>query len=261
MIEQQLTETFHVAIADEPLLGFDPDVIADEAKRGLRRRQALVGTAIATSTVVVVVGVTAIAFRHHADVAGAVPAATSAEPSATATRPRSTPRVPPLSEIAANPVLQTLTALGPHLLSDHMPERAFAPLRTWYGYKPSTEFDPNVPGAYGAYAFANDPQQGIQISVYHKANGLDLNGDPHAGEYSALPLIRDDTNPDGSRLRVYGEPPKGQTGAGLYVIHYRTNGVIATASTATKRDQNGYWDVFTAQAQLTAIATDPRLTM
>lgn len=57
MIERQLTERFHTVLEDEPPLGFDPDELVDEQRRGRRRQAALAGAVVTAAAAVVAVGV------------------------------------------------------------------------------------------------------------------------------------------------------------------------------------------------------------
>lgn len=62
MIEQQLRDGLRAAVADEPPLGFDPDRVAEDARRAVRRRRAVVASAGATVLVVgVIVGTASVA--------------------------------------------------------------------------------------------------------------------------------------------------------------------------------------------------------
>jgi hypothetical protein len=53
MIEQQLRDSLRAAVVDEPPLGLDPDHVADDARRSLQRRRAVLA---ATAGTVLVVG-------------------------------------------------------------------------------------------------------------------------------------------------------------------------------------------------------------
>ena len=53
MTEQDVREGLHGAVADEPPLDLDPDALVATARRGLRRRRALVSVSVATAGVAV----------------------------------------------------------------------------------------------------------------------------------------------------------------------------------------------------------------
>src|SRR5882757_826010 len=60
MIEQQLSERFHTVFEDEPPLGFDPDQLVDDQRRGRRRRHAAVVGAVLSVAAAAAVGVVAL---------------------------------------------------------------------------------------------------------------------------------------------------------------------------------------------------------
>lgn len=267
MIEQQLADRFRAAVADEPPLSFDPDETVDRAARGQRRRYAVIGTAASTAAV----AVAAVAvFGLPGGPSGQVGPAETDKQSATGNPPippspaplpdktgknAPVPPADPPSFPGSDKVVAELKQIGPQLLADHVPGLEFDIDGT--PWLPSPEGAPK--GVLAAYLVSGTKNSYVTLAVIHETDHLDLANDPMStGGYGDL--VNDTTNPDGSRVRVYGYP-SGEGAVELNVLHLRTNGVITQASATGKaRTATGQATVPVGLDVLTALATDPRLT-
>lgn len=87
MTEQDVRDGLRGAVAGEPPLAFDPDVVVATAERQIRRRRALVATAVASTAVVVTaVALPALARQDSGGFADQPPAAAAGQPTSSSTQ-------------------------------------------------------------------------------------------------------------------------------------------------------------------------------
>jgi hypothetical protein len=299
VIEEQLADRFRAAVADEPPMGFDPDDLVDRAARTHRRRSAVLAASAAAALVVLATVAVIQIVRADDQAGGfgspatqptkpACPTATddpiktkpeltkpietkpapsgkrSAEPTVSKTpeppgKPDKTqPTPPPSCEVKPSgtvpegsepftgweQAMQLVEREAALVLRERVPGLAFTPVN----------WTPDAGRCLaGAYQVGNDGYRVVALTVCHnQKSGLDLT--PLDGDWGAP--VSDTAGRDGSHVVVYRYAS--DDAGGLSVRHHRTDGVIVQASTSFKsaHGQNG---PLLSQEQLTAIATDGRL--
>jgi hypothetical protein len=296
MMEDHLAERFRAAVADEPPLGFDTDDVVDRAARSGQHRAAVVAVGAAAATVLLA-GVTVMQLVRGGGDAVGVGTAPTSEPKPTEScwsEPKPTQPTPPTPTGTENspkptePTEPKPTKPSPTRPSAPEPTKPTEPAKPcvpepamFTGWKEVAEHlstvSPQVLGDHlpgvdltdvgwnavgddrcvaSGYQIDGDGYKVVAMIVCHRNKaGLDLR-DATDGDYG--PMVSDTVREDGSHVRVYHFGDSSEIGA-VAVAHHRTDGVIVHVSTAFKA-VHGQDGPAVSEEQLTAIATDPRLT-
>lgn len=244
MIEKQLEERMHAALAGEPPLGFDPDELVDRAARRGRQRRATLAAAGAAATVLVlaVVGVVTTGDRgtERPDIGAPTATATpSTAPQPVCQRVNSG-TVPPAGFRGSAEILARLELDVPDLIATHLDGRSVVPVDDMVAY----DCPPTIGAGYSIAGSANT----LALSLVHARATLDLGHDPYT-DHVRFRLLRDQPQQDGARIRVY-EEFVGESGARV-VIRFGPDGMITEVSTARPAE--------VAEAGLVALVSDPAL--
>jgi hypothetical protein len=252
MTEHQLADRMRAAVAGEPPLGFDPDEVVDRAIRRSRRRAGATATALGTVTLAVAaVAVTSALGSGPGEAIQTVDPASPGTATLVPPPPKNaTGKTPSPTFPGSADAAKRLGDLGPILIAQYAPGVPVGKpdSGTW-------QAGTNPRSLIAAYRVQGTTHRYVTLGVVHEKNKLDLDRSSYRTDGSIL--VSDTVNPDGSHLQVYRFGQSGDAQA-LTVLHIRTNGVIAIAST-TSKPEPGRTGLVVGQQVLTALATDPRL--
>ncbi len=244
MIEKQLEDRMHAAVADEPPLGFDPDDVVDQAiRRRGHRRSVLAATGSAVA--VVALAAAAVATMGIGDQGPDVGTPTSANtPAGEVCQSVAQGAVPPLNFNGSPEIVQRLDTSAPPAITRHLPGVAVKPSSTgMIAY----DCPPNVGTVYEL----TDRAQSIMLYLIHARNELDLAHDRYAND-ELYELLSEGEAADGAHLRVYRNSAL-QDAAVLVVVRFGLDGMITEASVS------GLGPLAATPEQLRALASDPEL--
>lgn len=266
MIEDQLRDGLRSAVTDEPPLGFDPLAAADQARRAVRRRRAVLASGAAT---VLLMGGTALAVSVTRDSpapewAAAVPASQKAEEVVPA-KPWPTPPANPPVPADPHGIGAAAAGIGKYLVGQLpvvVPGAENIEIGG-FGQEMSGDFSGD-PGSFNGPIFYDDAlgRAVLVLTVSASGAGAACEGSvpPDACTTSGLP--------DGSALETIEHTDTAQPNHRvLSVRHLRVDGSSVQFSTYTydgfSREPSplvrGAYPVTTKQ--LTALATDTNITL
>jgi hypothetical protein len=238
VIEKQLEDSMHAALAGEPPLGFDPDEVVDRAARRQRQRRSAFVTAGAAAAVLAIAVAAVVATSDHDRTPriGTPPTAT--------TPPGVCQGVPaghlqPSGFRGSVQIVDRLERNAPGVISEHL-GRSVEPADQMAAY--------DCPPTIGAgYSIAGHPET-FGLALIHARPGLDGANDVYANAPEFT--LRDErTQEDGARIRIYEaeSPLKGP----LIVARLGADGMITEASVS----RSGVVD----EQDLVELVSDPEL--
>lgn len=237
MIEKQLEQSMHAALAGEPPLGFDPDDLVDRAARRHRQRRAFAAVAVMAGVVGLATATLLVARSDGA------PTATTPDAVCETAPPGA--HAPPEGFPGSAAIVARLRAAEPGLLAEHVPGTTFDPPEgvdlDAFDCPPFIAVSRYVSGGTG---------ESLAIQLTHRRDGLDLAGDPYTDDLFHR-LVSDKPAADGARIRVYRE--KSPLQPMLAVVRFGPDGMITEASVIAADART------ITEGQLTALATDPEL--
>jgi hypothetical protein len=238
VIEKQLEQSMHAALAGEPPLGFDPDDVVDRAARRHRQRRAF-------AVVAAMAGVVGLATATLLVAGGSDGAPTATAPDAVCETAPPGAHAPPEGFPGSDAIVARLRAAEPGLLAEHVPGTTFDPPEGVdmgaFDCPPFIAVSRYVSGGTG---------ESLALQLTHRRDRLDLAGDPYADDLFHR-LVGDKQAADGARIRVYRE--KSPLQPMLAVVRFGPDGMITEASVIAADART------ITEDQLTALATDPEL--
>ncbi len=241
MIEKQLEESMHSALAGEPPLGFDPDEVVDRAARRQRQRRSAFATAGVAGGVLVLAVTTVLATssREQGTGIGTPPTSTTTTTRGTGVCQGVAPgHIPPSGFPGSAAALARIDEAAPGVLTTHLGlAAAHADEMAVY------DCPPNISGGF---TVAGTP--GVVLAMTHARPELDFEHD-QLTDADAFRLLRDTPQPDGGSIRVYVDAAD-ESGA-LIVARYGADGMNTEVS-VPRRGQF-------AEQDLVALVSDPGL--
>jgi hypothetical protein len=245
VIEKQLEESMHAALAGEPPLGFDPDEVIDRAGRRQRQRRSAVATVSAAVTVLAV-AVTTVLVTSSRGEGPNIGTPTAPATTTSTTRPATVCQsvkpgtVPPSGFPGSADVLDRFDQDLPDAVVEHL-GITVVPADDIVAY--------DCPPTVGVGYAATGSSKALALSFIHARPKLDLAHDPYVGD-KRFALLQDKPQAGGARLRVYAQYATWRDSP-VIVLWFGADGMVTEVS-APRQD-------YFARADLIALASDPRL--
>lgn len=241
MIERKISDRMRAAVADEPLLGFDPDEVVTRAARKRRNLRAVTATAVTAVAAVITAAVVSLPTGGQG---GALQVAGSPSQPATKQAPPDTCGYP-WAPVKEADIVKKLRRVAPKIVTDHAPDvrvEAVEPIGSSCPLKGNAGF--TLPGT----------DQHFALYEIRYQEGLDLVNTPSTG---GLPdQISDKPGAHGSRVEVYQGTNSAESVRA--VMHRRADGTVTLAYLWAPPLKTIEHFALTVP-QLQGMATDPRL--
>ncbi|WP_309109797.1 hypothetical protein [Saccharothrix sp.] len=246
MSEAELRESLRAAVAEEPPLNFDPDVLIARAESFRRRRRALVAVGVATFALIgTVLALPSVLAPPRGTVDAARVLTTTELPSATP------------SPAASLPVTTVPVEGGVKHLSGYLTKRVADVVSTTFDVKVDFPDVEKAPGHVTGFVYLSDKRGTARLTV-------ELIGPPVVVTRAAFcaPARCDPSRiqPDGSRVEVASSAAPQRELFTHMVAHFRTDGTVVMI-TGHNYDKSTDTVPPVTSEQLIAMATDPMLTV